>query len=192
MKELLFKPKDITVDVLNGRMKSKAKDEVMQRFANNESQVLVSTTVVEVGVNVPNATVMMIENADRFGLAQLHQLRGRVGRGDAQSYCIFINSSNSKKSKKRLEILNKSNDGFYIASEDLKLRGPGDFFGIRQSGDLAFALADVYQDSDVLKEASEMVDEVLEADPALCTPENRILKKKMDEFAKEQLKRMNL
>ena len=175
-------PKDITVDVLNGRMKSKAKDEVMQRFANNESQVLVSTTVVEVGVNVPNATVMMIENADRFGLAQLHQLRGRVGRGDAQSYCIFINSSNSKKSKKRLEILNKSNDGFYIASEDLKLRGPGDFFGIRQSGDLAFALADVYQDSDVLKEASEMVDEVLEADPALCTPENRILKKKMDEF----------
>ena len=185
-------PKNITVDVLNGRMKSKAKDEVMQRFANNESQVLVSTTVVEVGVNVPNATVMMIENADRFGLAQLHQLRGRVGRGDAQSYCIFINSSNSKKSKKRLEILNKSNDGFYIASEDLKLRGPGDFFGIRQSGDLAFALADVYQDSDVLKEASEMVDEVLEADPALCTPENRILKKKMDEFAKEQLKRMNL
>ena len=173
-------PKDITVDVLNGRMKSKAKDEVMQRFANNESQVLVSTTVVEVGVNVPNATVMMIENADRFGLAQLHQLRGRVGRGDAQSYCIFINSSNSKKSKKRLEILNKSNDGFYIASEDLKLRGPGDFFGIRQSGDLAFALADVYQDSDVLKEASEMVDEVLEADPTLCTPENRILKKKMD------------
>ena len=173
-------------------MKSKAKDEVMQRFANNESQVLVSTTVVEVGVNVPNATVMMIENADRFGLAQLHQLRGRVGRGDAQSYCIFINSSNSKKSKKRLEILNKSNDGFYIASEDLKLRGPGDFFGIRQSGDLAFALADVYQDSDVLKEASEMVDEVLEADPALCTSENRILKKKMDEFAKEQLKRMNL
>ncbi len=185
-------PDDIKVDMLNGKMKSKLKDEVMTRFAKNESQVLVSTTVVEVGVNVPNATVMMIENADRFGLAQLHQLRGRVGRGDAQSYCIFINSSNSKKAQKRLEILNKSNDGFYIASEDLKLRGPGDFFGIRQSGDLAFTLADVYQDSDVLKEASEMVDEVLEEDPELALEEHHILKKKMEQFAKEQLKRMNL
>ncbi len=185
-------PDDIKVDMLNGKMKSKLKDEVMTRFAKNESQVLVSTTVVEVGVNVPNATVMMIENADRFGLAQLHQLRGRVGRGDAQSYCIFINSSNSKKAQKRLEILNKSNDGFYIASEDLKLRGPGDFFGIRQSGDLAFTLADVYQDSDVLKEASEMVDEVLEEDPELAMEEHHLLKKKMEQFAQEQLKRMNL
>ncbi len=185
-------PDDIKVDMLNGKMKSKLKDEVMTRFAKNESQVLVSTTVVEVGVNVPNATVMMIENADRFGLAQLHQLRGRVGRGDAQSYCIFINSSNSKKAQKRLEILNKSNDGFYIASEDLKLRGPGDFFGIRQSGDLTFALADIYQDSDVLKEASEMVDEVLEEDPELGMEEHHLLKKKMEQFAREQLKRMNL
>ncbi len=185
-------PDEIKVDMLNGKMKSKLKDEVMTRFAKNESQVLVSTTVVEVGVNVPNATVMMIENADRFGLAQLHQLRGRVGRGDAQSYCIFINSSNSKKAQKRLEILNKSNDGFYIASEDLKLRGPGDFFGIRQSGDLTFALADIYQDSDVLKEASEMVDEVLEEDPELGMEEHHLLKKKMEQFAREQLKRMNL
>ncbi len=185
-------PDEIKVDMLNGKMKSKLKDEVMTRFAKNESQVLVSTTVVEVGVNVPNATVMMIENADRFGLAQLHQLRGRVGRGDAQSYCIFINSSNSKKAQKRLEILNKSNDGFYIASEDLKLRGPGDFFGIRQSGDLTFALADIYQDSDVLKEASKMVDIVLEEDPELGMEEHHLLKKKMEQFAKEQLKRMNL
>ena len=185
-------PKDIKVDMLNGKMKSRMKDEVMTRFARNESQVLVSTTVVEVGVNVPNATVMMIENADRFGLAQLHQLRGRVGRGDAQSYCIFINSSNSKKAQKRLEILKRSNDGFFIASEDLKLRGPGDFFGIRQSGDLAFALADIYQDSDVLKEASEMVDHVLEEDPELSMEKHHILKKKMEQFANEQLKRMNL
>ena len=157
-------PKDITVDVLNGRMKSKAKDEVMQRFANNESQVLVSTTVVEVGVNVPNATVMMIENADRFGLAQLHQLRGRVGRGDAQSYCIFINSSNSKKSKKRLEILNKSNDGLYTASEDFKApEVPG--FWNQAEWRSCICTCGCDQDSDVLKEASEMVDEVLEADP---------------------------
>ena len=184
-------PSDIQIEYLHGKMKPKEKNRVMESFAAGEIQVLVSTTVVEVGVNVPNATVMMVENAERFGLAQLHQLRGRVGRGEYQSYCIFI-QGNQDQISKRLEILNKSNDGFYIASEDLKLRGPGDFFGIRQSGDLAFALADVYQDSDVLKEASEMVDEVLEADPALCTPENRILKKKMDEFAKEQLKRMNL
>ena len=107
------------------------------------------TTVVEVGVNVPNATVMMIENAERFGLAQLHQLRGRVGRGDAQSYCIMVNCSSAKTAERRLKILNDSNDGFRIASEDLKLRGPGDFFGIRQSGELQFALGDIYQDAAV-------------------------------------------
>ena len=119
-------------------MKPAQKNDIMERFAANEIQVLVSTTVVEVGVNVPNATVMMIENAEHFGLAQLHQLRGRVGRGDAQSYCIMVNCSNSKESQKRLDILNQSNDGFKIASEDLKLRGPGDFFGIRQSGEMQF------------------------------------------------------
>ena len=106
----------------------------MEAFASGEIQVLVSTTVVEVGVNVPNATVMMVENAERFGLAQLHQLRGRVGRGEHQSYCIFIQGNNEENTSKRLKILNESNDGFYIAGEDLKLRGPGDLFGIRQSG----------------------------------------------------------
>ena len=154
--------------------------------------MLVSTTVVEVGVNVPNATVMMIENAERFGLAQLHQLRGRVGRGDAQSYCIFINASNSKASQKRLEILNKSNDGFFIASEDFKMRGPGDFFGIRQSGDLAFQLADIYQDADVLKSASESVDSILSADPELLKEENKGLQYQMKYFEDNQLKRINL
>ena len=184
--------KDIHIEMLHGKMKSGKKDEIMTKFSQNKIQVLVSTTVVEVGVNVPNATVMLIENADRFGLAQLHQLRGRVGRGDAQSYCIFINSSDSKKSKKRLEILTDSNDGFKIASEDLKLRGPGDFFGIRQSGDLVFSLADIYQDADVLKLASEAVDDILDKDPDLEEEDHIILKRKMKEFENVQLKRMNL
>lgn len=183
---------DVKIGVLNGKMKSDAKNKVMEQFARNEIQILVSTTVVEVGVNVPNATVMMIEDANKFGLAQLHQLRGRVGRGDSQSYCIMINSSNSKNAKKRLEILNNSNDGFYIASEDLKLRGPGDFFGIRQSGDLAFQLADIYQDADVLQNASEAVKEVLSDDPNLEKEENRALRLQMNKFMNEQIKRMNL
>ena len=145
----------ITVEMLHGQMKAAQKNEIMERFASGEIQVLVSTTVVEVGVNVPNATVMMVENAERFGLAQLHQLRGRVGRGEHQSYCIFIRGNKDQETAKRLEILNHSNDGFYIASEDLKLRGPGDLFGIRQSGDLNFKLADIYQDAAILKQANE-------------------------------------
>ena len=185
-------PDTIEIGLLHGQMKPAQKNDVMERFAANEIQVLVSTTVVEVGVNVPNATVMMIENAEHFGLAQLHQLRGRVGRGDAQSYCIMINASSAKTAKKRLEILNKSNDGFFIASEDLKLRGPGDFFGIRQSGDLVFALADIYQDAAVLQEASEEVKTILEEDPELTEPGHHILQKKMMQFQEEQLSKMNL
>ena len=164
---------DIRVCCLNGKMKPAEKNRIMEEFAGGRIDVLVSTTVVEVGVNVPNATVMMVENAERFGLAQLHQLRGRVGRGEAQSYCIMVDHAQSKGSKQRLSILNRSNDGFLIAGEDLKLRGPGDFFGIRQSGDLAFALADVYQDADVLKRAAEAAGRLLEEDPALVREENR-------------------
>ena len=126
-------PSEIIIEILHGKMKPTQKNDVMQRFSDGEIHILVSTTVVEVGVNVPNATVMMVENADRFGLAQLHQLRGRVGRGAHQSYCIFVAGNKSSKNMKRLEILNKTNDGFKIAEEDLKLRGPGDFFGVRQS-----------------------------------------------------------
>ncbi len=147
----------ISVEYLHGKMPAKEKTERMNRFAAGEIQVLVSTTVIEVGVNVPNATVMMIENAERFGLAQLHQLRGRVGRGDAESYCIMVSASEAQETMERLEILNRSNDGFFIAGEDLRLRGPGDLFGIRQSGEFEFAVADIYADATVLKEVSETV-----------------------------------
>lgn len=172
----------VSIEVLNGKMKPGGKNQVMEAFSKNEVSLLVSTTVVEVGVDVPNATVMMIENAERFGLAQLHQLRGRVGRGDAQSYCIMVDNARSKSSKRRLEILNQSNDGFFIASEDLKLRGPGDFFGIRQSGDLVFDLADIYQDAGVLKDAAEDVRELLDDDPELEREEHQGLKRMMADF----------
>ena len=185
-------PDTIEIGLLHGQMKSAQKNDVMERFAANEIQVLVSTTVVEVGVNVPNATVMMIENAEHFGLAQLHQLRGRVGRGDAQSYCIMVNCSNSKESQKRLDILNQSNDGFKIASEDLKLRGPGDFFGIRQSGEMQFALADIYQDAYIMQRASEEVADILGKDPELSSEDHKNLKDYLELFLADQRNKLNL
>lgn len=169
----------IAIEYLHGKMKASEKNSIMERFAAGEIQVLVSTTVVEVGVNVPNATVMMVENAERFGLAQLHQLRGRVGRGKHQSYCIFVSGNDNPDTKKRLEILNKSNDGFYIASEDLKLRGPGDLFGIRQSGLLEFKIGDVFTDAGILKAASEEAAELMRRDPALAKEEHKELRKKL-------------
>ncbi|MCI5648668.1 MAG: ATP-dependent DNA helicase RecG [Fusicatenibacter sp.] len=167
----------ISVAMLHGQMKPAMKKEIMERFASGEIQVLVSTTVIEVGVNVPNATVMMIENAERFGLAQLHQLRGRVGRGTEQSYCIFIQGNKDKEVAKRLEILKNSNDGFLIASEDLKLRGSGDLLGTRQSGEMEFAIADIYRDADLLKSASEAVSKLLFMDPELEKEEHYELKR---------------
>lgn len=152
---------DIRVACLHGKMKAALKDEIMEAFGRNEIQILVSTTVIEVGIDVPNATVMMIENAERFGLAQLHQLRGRVGRGKHQSYCIFMSASRAEETKERLSILRDTNDGFKIASEDLRLRGPGDLFGIRQSGLLNFRLGDVFQDAKILQMANEAADEIL-------------------------------
>lgn len=152
----------LTVEGLHGQMAADTKNDIMGRFAKGEIQVLVSTTVIEVGINVPNATVMLIENAEKFGLAQLHQLRGRVGRGNAQSYCIFVSTSKKEEAKQRLDIIGKSNDGFYIAEQDLKLRGPGDFFGIRQSGDMSFNLADIYTDADMLKKAKDCADYIIE------------------------------
>lgn len=185
-------PDDIKVEYLHGKMKASQKNEIMERFSKNEINVLVSTTVIEVGVNVPNATVMMVENAERFGLAQLHQLRGRVGRGGFQSYCIFVSGNKSKKTKDRLEILNKTNDGFKIAEEDLKLRGPGDFFGVRQSGDFDFGIADIYTDAKVLKSASEAAGEVLDKDPELGLEENRYLAEKVSEYTVKCLEKLNI
>lgn len=150
-------PKEVTISYLHGKMSTDEKNQIMRRFADKEIDILVSTTVIEVGINNPNATVMMIENAEKFGLAQLHQLRGRVGRGEAQSYCIMLCASERKEAMERLNILNTSNDGFYIANEDLKLRGPGDFFGVRQSGDMLFHLGDIYSNADVLKQANDAV-----------------------------------
>lgn len=182
---------DIRIEYLHGKMKAKEKNVVMEAFAQGAIQVLVSTTVVEVGVNVPNATVMMVENAERFGLAQLHQLRGRVGRGEYQSYCIFI-QGNQEQVSKRLEILNKSNDGFYIAGEDLKLRGPGDLFGIRQSGDMEFKIGDIYNDSAILTKASEAADEILALDPELDLEQHRFLKERMGSYGQSEAENISL
>lgn len=169
-------PASVRVASLHGRMRPAEKTRIMEAFEAHNIDVLVSTTVIEVGINVPNATVMLIENAERFGLAQLHQLRGRVGRGDKQSYCIFISSSEGPETMERLKILNESNDGFVIAGKDLALRGPGDLFGIRQSGEMQFALGDIYQDAAVLQSASDWADKILAEDPELMKQEHAGLK----------------
>ncbi len=172
-------PDSIRVETLHGRMRPAEKTRIMEAFGAHHIDVLVSTTVIEVGINVPNATVMLVENAERFGLAQLHQLRGRVGRGDKQSYCIFISKSERPETMERLKILNESNDGFYIAGKDLALRGPGDLFGIRQSGDLQFALGDIYRDATVLQSASEWADRVLAEDAELAGEAYAALKRSL-------------
>lgn len=163
---------EFTVEGLSGRMRPEEKNAVMEAFTAGKTQILVSTTVVEVGVDVPNATVMMIENAERFGLAALHQLRGRVGRGKYQSYCIFMAGQKSKAIKERLDILGKTADGFAIAEKDFEMRGPGDLLGIRQSGDARFRLADVARDRGLLLSAGKAAEELLRADPELENEEN--------------------
>lgn len=168
-------PPAIRIASLNGRMKPAEKNHIMDEFSAHNIDILVSTTVIEVGINVPNATVILIENAERFGLSQLHQLRGRVGRGKWQSYCVFLYSETLEKKPKRLEILEKSNDGFYIAEEDLKLRGPGDMFGVRQSGELGFRVADIYEDAGTLQKAAAYADEVLQKNPDYELPGRRQL-----------------
>ena len=173
------------VGLLHGRMKGKEKDDVMRRFSAGEIRILVATTVIEVGVDVPNATVMMIENADRFGLSQLHQLRGRVGRGNSKSFCILLSDSQSETVRYRLDVLCRTNDGFEIAEEDLKTRGPGDFFGDRQHGLPALRLTDLMRDCEALNFAQTVAKELVADDPALDNPENRPLRERIDAMFRE-------
>ena len=173
------------VGVLHGRMKPAEKEQVMRDFSENRIQVLVSTTVIEVGVDVPNAVCMVIENAERFGLSQLHQLRGRVGRGDKQSFCILIAGKASPETKQRLEVVAKTSDGFKVAEEDLKLRGPGDFFGLRQSGVPMLKMADMSGDIIILEQAKAAAAKLLESDPTLEKPQNRALSERLARLLSE-------
>lgn len=174
--------------MVHGKMKPAEKDTEMQKFASGEAQIMVATTVIEVGVNVPNASVMVIENAERFGLSQLHQLRGRVGRGADQSYCILMTSYKiTQDTRKRLEIMAETNDGFRISEADLQMRGPGDMEGTQQSG-IAFNLkiANIAKDGQILQLARDMAREIIENDPYLEQPQHYILKKELNRlFAKQ-------
>jgi ATP-dependent DNA helicase RecG len=179
---------EYAVSMVHGKMKSAEKEAEMQRFVSGETQIMVATTVIEVGVNVPNASVMIIENAERFGLSQLHQLRGRVGRGADQSYCILITEYElSENTRRRIAIMTETNDGFVIAEEDLKLRGPGDIDGTQQSG-IAFNLriADLTKDGQVLSLARELALEILENDPLLQKPENSLLNKQLEKLNRQR------
>ena len=176
---------DLRVGLVHGRMKAKDKEAAMAAFARGETHILVSTTVVEVGVDVPNATLMIVENADRYGLSQLHQLRGRVGRGEHQSWCVLVSDNRSPETRARLKVLVDTADGFRIAEEDLKLRGPGDFFGRRQHGLPALRMADLNTDTRVLKEARDAAVALLSADPDLSRPEHRPLQEKVRRLFEE-------
>ena len=174
-KNVVFK--DYKVEYLHGKMKPKEKDEIMERFKNREIDILISTTVIEVGVNVPNANIMVIENAERFGLAQLHQLRGRVGRGEYKSYCILKYQGNSDVIRKRMNVMKATNDGFIISEKDLELRGTGEFFGTKQHGLPEFKIANLFEDMQVLKLVQSIAIEIIGKDPKLEKEENKKLKK---------------
>lgn len=180
-------PEEVQIAILHGKMKNEEKNNIMELYLNHKIDILISTTVIEVGINVPNATVMMIENAEHFGLASLHQLRGRVGRGGDQSYCIFMNRNDKSRENERLQILLHSNDGFEIANQDLKLRGPGDMTGIAQSGDIPFDIADIYQDSEILKIAERAADQILNEDDTLSSDKYKKLTLHMSRIGNNQV-----
>ena len=171
-----------SVGLIHGKMKAIEKEEVMNSFSRGEIKILVSTTVIEVGVNVPNATLMVIENAERFGLSQLHQLRGRVGRGSEQSYCMMFCQGTSDVMKKRMTIMCKTNDGFLISEEDLKLRGPGDFFGTRQHGLPELKIANLFKDMKIMKRAKASAEKIISSDKALLKEENQGILEKIKEM----------
>ncbi len=173
------------ISIVHGQMKSEDKEYEMARFVKGETQIMVATTVIEVGVNIPNATVMIIESAERFGLSQLHQLRGRVGRGGDQSYCILMTGQKlSSEAKTRLETMVRSNDGFEIAEVDLKLRGPGDLMGTQQSGLLQLKIADIVKDNDILKTARYFAIQILNEDPQLALEKNKTLRNSYTQLVK--------
>ena len=182
-----FPQPEYQISIVHGQMKPADKDYEMNRFANGETQIMVATTVIEVGVNVPNASVMIIESAERFGLSQLHQLRGRVGRGAEQSFCILMTGHKlSNDSKTRLETMTQTNDGFEIAEVDLKLRGPGDLMGTQQSGVLNLQIADIVKDNQILKSARYYAMQLLKDDPQLQKEENRIVNYTYQQIAKNK------
>ena len=178
---------DLRLEYLHGKMKNKEKDEIMARFKAGEIDILISTTVIEVGVDVPNATMMIVENAERFGLAQLHQLRGRVGRGKYKSYCILKYESKSDLVAERMKIMEQTNDGFVISEKDLELRGPGDFFGTMQHGVPEFKVANLFTDMAILKDAQECAKKIMQDDPFMQKEENIKMKDKIDTLFKEKL-----
>jgi ATP-dependent DNA helicase RecG len=182
---------NLKVSLVHGKMRAKEKDAAMKAFANGETDIIVATTVIEVGVDVANAALIVIENADRFGLSQLHQLRGRVGRGEHKSYCVLFGSASGDVSKERLEIMTKTNDGFKIAEEDLKLRGPGDFFGSRQHGLPEMRIANLASDINILSQAQNAAEQVLHDDPNLSLPENRKLKEQIERLFELNAEKMN-
>lgn len=179
--------KEYNISFLHGKLKPKEKEEIMQNFKDGKIQLLISTTVIEVGVDVPNSNIMVIENAERFGLATLHQLRGRVGRGNYKSYCILKYKGNSENIKQRMKVMTETNDGFIISEKDLKLRGSGEFFGTRQHGLPEFKIANLFQDIEMLKSIQSVAIKIMEEDPGLEKEKNKLIKKQIEDKFEDRI-----